>query len=113
MGETLKYFAIVFALFVCLVGFAQGQNEEESLEEALERAANFDGEANSDWEIYTHTFEDGIEMALVPPGCFMMGLSEESVQAEQEELGLGDSYFEDLQPAHEICFETAFWVDVT
>jgi serine/threonine protein kinase/formylglycine-generating enzyme required for sulfatase activity len=44
---------------------------------------------NADWTPVTQTF-DGVEMALVPAGCFMMG----------EE---GDS---------EQCFDAPFWVDV-
>lgn len=41
---------------------------------------------------------DGFEMVLVPPGCFMMG----STYGRRDEL-----------PEHEICFETAFWIDRT
>lgn len=38
---------------------------------------------------------DGVEMVLVPPGCFWMGSSIEI----------------DEQPPHEICFEQPYWID--
>jgi len=39
---------------------------------------------------------DGVMMALVPPGCFEMG----SLQASDE------------QPVHTVCIDSAFWIDV-
>jgi formylglycine-generating enzyme required for sulfatase activity len=39
----------------------------------------------------------GVQMALVPAGCFMMG----------SEDGYGDE-----QPVHEVCFHEPFWIDV-
>jgi formylglycine-generating enzyme required for sulfatase activity len=52
---------------------------------------------NADW---TPVFQDfgGVEMALVPPGCFIMG---------------HDEGRRDERPEHEICFERAFWIDRT
>ncbi|HEX2908548.1 MAG TPA: formylglycine-generating enzyme family protein, partial [Phototrophicaceae bacterium] len=41
---------------------------------------------------------DGVQMALVPPGCFVMG----STDGETDE-----------EPAHTQCFTQAFWLDVT
>lgn len=52
--------------------------------------------ANADWTPYTEVI-NGVEMALVPAGCFQMGSSD------------GDS---DEQPVHEVCFERPFWIDV-
>jgi len=57
-------------------------------------------EQNEDWSPYIQTF-DGVEMALVPAGCFMMG----SEVAD-------DSGGRDEQPSHEICFEEPYWIDV-
>jgi len=51
-------------------------------------------EHNDDWEPVIEEF-DGVEMALVPTGCFMMG---------------SDSY-ELEKPVHEVCFEEPFWID--
>lgn len=50
---------------------------------------------NADWQPIYETF-DGVEMALVPTGCFMMG----------SDKGSGDQ-----APAHEQCFDQLFWID--
>jgi formylglycine-generating enzyme required for sulfatase activity len=49
---------------------------------------------NEDWTPVIQDF-DGVEIVLVPPGCFMMG---------------GTAY-EHEQPIHEICFNVPFWID--
>lgn len=41
---------------------------------------------------------NGVEMVLVPPGCFMMG---------------NDDGRRDERPAHEVCFDNPFWIDRT
>ncbi|MGB3714300.1 MAG: SUMF1/EgtB/PvdO family nonheme iron enzyme [Candidatus Promineifilaceae bacterium] len=51
---------------------------------------------NDDWKPQTE-FIEGSEMALVPPGCFMMG---------------SDSSQPDQRPRHEVCFEDPYWIDV-
>jgi sulfatase modifying factor 1 len=50
---------------------------------------------NTAWNPVARTF-DGVEMVLVPPGCFTMGHWEGR---------------RDEQPEHEICFDEAFWID--
>ncbi|MBK8026130.1 MAG: SUMF1/EgtB/PvdO family nonheme iron enzyme [Chloroflexi bacterium] len=50
---------------------------------------------NADWTPQSATIS-GVEMVLVPPGCFMMG---------------SDEGRRDERPAHEICFEHAYWID--
>jgi serine/threonine-protein kinase len=42
------------------------------------------------------TFE-GVEIALVPAGCFMMGREDGS---------------DNEQPVHEVCFDEPFWIDI-
>ena len=51
---------------------------------------------NAEWTPYTQKI-DGVQMALVPAGCFQMG----SADGENNE-----------QPVHEVCFEEPFWIDV-
>lgn len=51
--------------------------------------------ANADWTPVIRGFE-GVEMALVPAGCFRMGSDD------------GDS---DESPVHEQCFTEPFWID--
>jgi formylglycine-generating enzyme required for sulfatase activity len=53
-------------------------------------------ESNAEWKPYIRVF-DGVEMALVPAGCFIMGSED------------GDS---DETPMHEVCFDKPFWIDV-
>ncbi len=50
---------------------------------------------NADWTPVPRDF-NGVEMVLVPAGCFMMGSND------------GDS---DERPVHEVCFEEPFWID--
>lgn len=50
---------------------------------------------NAEWEPIMRDF-DGVEMVLVPAGCFMMG----SQAGDDDEV-----------PVHEICFEQPFWID--
>jgi formylglycine-generating enzyme required for sulfatase activity len=70
---------------------------------------------NADWEPIIQDF-DGVEMALVPAGCFMMGSSEEELDYAYELCETYhvdcDTWFEDETPQHEVCFEEPFWIDV-
>ena len=50
---------------------------------------------NTAWSPVVQTI-NGVEMVLVPPGCFTMG----------NEGGRRDE-----QPEHEICFDKAYWID--
>lgn len=50
---------------------------------------------NADWTPVIEDF-NGVEMVVVPAGCFMMGSED------------GDS---DERPVHEVCFEEPFWID--
>ncbi|MBI5930867.1 MAG: formylglycine-generating enzyme family protein [Chloroflexi bacterium] len=50
---------------------------------------------NSDWTPIIQAF-NGVEMVLVPPGCFLMG----------NEKGRRDEV-----PVHPICFDEPFWLD--
>jgi formylglycine-generating enzyme required for sulfatase activity len=74
-------------------------------------------QTNSDWTPYEHVF-DGATMVLVPAGCFMMGSTDEQLDAAFEQCesdrGVGKclrELFEDEQPVHEICFDEPFWID--
>lgn len=51
---------------------------------------------NANWQVYSRTFE-GIEMVLVPAGCFIMGSNE----------------LPEEQPPHGQCIEQPFWIDRT
>ncbi len=66
--------------------------------------------ANKQWTPIIQEF-DGVEMVLVPPGCFMMGSTDEQIQQVVEELDAQQEWMDDEQPAHEVCFYEPFWID--
>jgi sulfatase modifying factor 1 len=78
---------------------AQTEEEETSAEPTEEPTSTLPGFEpaihNADWSPVIQNF-DGVEMALAPVGCFMMGSNE----------------YDDEQPIHEVCFEESFWIDV-
>jgi formylglycine-generating enzyme required for sulfatase activity len=59
-------------------------------------AQNIEPTADATWTPEIAAF-DGVLMARVPAGCFIMG---------------SDSGAPNEQPAHEICFNADFWIDV-
>lgn len=65
---------------------------------------------NAEWTPSIQEF-DGVEMALVPAGCFTMG----STQAQMDsvsKLGIHGQFLSDSQPTQIICFTQPFWIDV-
>jgi formylglycine-generating enzyme required for sulfatase activity len=89
----------------------------DPLQVALERARNFSG-GNRDWKPFVQE-SNGVEMVLVPAGCFMMGSTEEEIEAafqQCENAFPGQcirSRFDDRGPAHRVCFDAPFWIDRT
>lgn len=88
----------------------------ELVEAALIQAQDFSG-GNTDWKPFVQTF-DGVEMVLVPAGCFEMGSTgdETEVAFHQCETTYGTGkcdrvWFEAEVPAHQVCFEEPFWLD--
>lgn len=73
---------------------------------------------NAAWEPVIRRIE-GIDMALVPAGCFNMGSTDEQlVEAVTSCIRYHGSFgcqetFEEEQPAHQVCFEAPFWIDLT
>ena len=69
--------------------------------------------SNKEW---TPIIEEhkGVRMALVPPGCFMMGIKGDQIAYLLEFPGSNMTFeeFHDQQPAHEVCFDEPFWIDV-
>jgi serine/threonine-protein kinase len=62
---------------------------------ALRTIPTVTAQTQADWKPIIRTF-DGVEMVLVPPGCFNMG----STDGQPNEL-----------PVHEVCFDKPFWID--
>jgi formylglycine-generating enzyme required for sulfatase activity len=91
---------------------------EPTIEPAIAELALAGVASNGEWTPYIQDF-DGVEMALVPAGCFMMGSTEEevdyAVELCEEDLGEDEcsrGQFTDEQPTHEVCFDEPFWIDV-
>jgi formylglycine-generating enzyme required for sulfatase activity len=67
--------------------------------------------ANNEWTPVGREF-DGVEMALVPAGCFTMGSTEAQIEYAMDELLDRRGFYTDEQPAHQQCFAEPFWIDV-
>jgi formylglycine-generating enzyme required for sulfatase activity len=110
----MKSFGRVGCLTLCLLFVAvvaQGQSPANEPHDQATEAAVASGcvaaglpeaacsgvSANDQWTPLIRAF-DGVDMVLVPAGCFEMG----------RETG-----FRGEQPVHEICFEQPFWIDLT
>lgn len=80
------------------VAVLEVQSQESASSESGEPAslADRDIPSNAEWEPVIQEF-DGVEMAMVPAGCFMMG----------------DIEAANAQPVHEVCITEAYWIDVT
>src|SRR5579871_4802056 len=70
---------------------------------------------NSQWKPVVANF-DGVEMVLVPSGCFMMGSTQEQIDALNQrhpETQRVDSqnFFNREGPQKRVCFEQPFWLD--
>ena len=75
---------------------AQAQALSQRLGFLVPSLAFFGLERNTDWTPVIVEF-DGVPMALVPADCFVMG---------------SDIGSENARPAHQVCFEEPFWIDV-
>ncbi|MBZ0303992.1 MAG: SUMF1/EgtB/PvdO family nonheme iron enzyme, partial [Anaerolineae bacterium] len=64
--------------------------------------------SNADWSPLTRTYDE-IEMVLMPPGCFMMGSTEEEVQTLVNVTGLDFRRHE--APQSQVCFNKPLWID--
>ncbi|MBL8156341.1 MAG: SUMF1/EgtB/PvdO family nonheme iron enzyme [Anaerolineae bacterium] len=89
----------------------------DPMQAALEAARAFSG-SNADWQAlypdgFIHTFEDGVSMALVPAGCFMMGTTDEQAMYAINTLGAQADWVKNEQPANRQCFDAPFWIDLT
>jgi len=80
--------------------------EQTAMELAVEGV-----EANGEWQPFIQEF-DGVEMALVPAGCFMMGTTNPQLEEAFLQVGLSLKQSQDELPQHEQCFDAPFWIDV-
>lgn len=110
LAPWMSGFGLIALFLVGLVWFG-GQGDDESTyptrqtddliasDDPMWAQAQTPIPANADWlEAYPQGASqaiDGIEMVLVPSGCFEMG----------------NSLTDDEAPPHEICFDAPFWID--
>jgi formylglycine-generating enzyme required for sulfatase activity len=72
---------------------------------------------NTDWQPLIRNVQ-GVQMALVPAGCFMMGSTEQQLLEAQKWCDRFNGVFgcrEDFsieQPSHQVCIKNPFWMDV-
>jgi formylglycine-generating enzyme required for sulfatase activity/CubicO group peptidase (beta-lactamase class C family) len=116
--------------------FTPGRATSPTLDSATLQLAGEGVSANAEWTPVMQEF-DGVEMVLVPAGCFMMGSTEEEIDAafvdcflkgssEEEidaalevcqrasaqcEYEFGRDWFAGQAPRHEVCFDEPFWID--
>ncbi len=114
----MKYKFFFLVLVVLMMGLLSGMAVAQEGNEEVEAII-----ANDDWEPVVQGF-DGVEMVLVPPGCFMMGSTDEQIDAAfaaceegggAVHQGVGGQcergWYTDEQPSVEICFDEPFWID--
>ncbi|MBN2470650.1 MAG: SUMF1/EgtB/PvdO family nonheme iron enzyme [Anaerolineae bacterium] len=90
-------------------------SHDTAFERLLERARNFRG-GNDDWDPHEET-SFGIQLMLVPAGCFTMGSTDAQLAAAAAACAArGESEeacreaFAGEQPAHQQCFSEPFWI---
>ncbi len=112
---------IVIALVVLLLGMATGSillirsSHRVAFNRLLDRARTFEG-GNLDWLPHEETVS-GVELMLVPVGCFSMGSADDQLAdalaacsaAGGSEQGCQAALAAE-QPAHEQCFSEPFWI---
>lgn len=86
---------LVVLLYGCKGTVTPSVMPHSCLDQGLPEAACTGISRNNDWVPHIQEF-NGIEMALVPVGCFRMGSNEQ----------------DDEMPVHTVCFDKPFWIDV-
>ncbi|MDX2161823.1 MAG: SUMF1/EgtB/PvdO family nonheme iron enzyme [bacterium] len=101
--------AVITPLAICGVEQSRCGSEAASTTAALQPATIT---RNADWQPMIETV-NGIEMALVPPGCFTMGTTDEQ-RAIAMRIGESSAFiYDEERPAHAQCLEQPYWIGVT
>jgi formylglycine-generating enzyme required for sulfatase activity len=117
---TVAAAAVLVAAWIAVAGspFRRSAPTGPLTDEQTRRA--HDGvESNAEWEPVTRRIE-GLDMALVPAGCFTMGTTDPQLAEAQDScdrfFGRGRCLvdFRSLeQPAHRVCHPAPFWIGLT
>lgn len=116
--KVLIFLAIsLFTLAACEANPAElpAEDATATTSSELSEVEFFTVTRNLDWEMVIRTI-DGVEVVLVPPGCFLMGTTEEQIEIDQAQCNLDfagcfNILLDDESPQHEICFEEPYWLD--
>lgn len=77
---------------------------------AIEDVAQIEVHHNIDWTPLVALL-DGVEMVLVPRGCFIMGSSDEQIAFAEGLPGGSPGWANHERPANEVCFDQPYWID--
>lgn len=112
MKRLLELFVLSLFLWSVAASLAQGgmtlqpsPTPTDTLKAAYAQAAAYDYQkGNTAWNLVSHTF-DGVEMVLVPPGCFEMGNDLEAWYWD------GAGSVQGVPDGGRQCFDEPFWID--
>ncbi len=107
----MSYFKIGVLIIIVsgILGRAVAQDDNPPLsphELALQGVTH-----NADWKPHSETI-NGLEMVLVPAGCFMMGSTQAQVN-DQVAQAIGEEWASRQLPLHQKCLVEPFWIDQT
>jgi formylglycine-generating enzyme required for sulfatase activity len=129
MPDDWKKAAIFQLIILCLLTGCANTAARSSADEVTETPLpDLDGDPpslgyamvnrNDAWTPHTESI-GGVEMALVPAGCFTLGSTDEQVddawrycEALRGEGRCFRNSYQNEQPAIEHCFDEPFWIDV-
>jgi WD40 repeat protein/formylglycine-generating enzyme required for sulfatase activity/poly(3-hydroxybutyrate) depolymerase len=127
IARSLFVVVIVGGVYVWLASGAWGRYFTQTAEMTLPIAdaaaielAQEGVSTNAEWMPVIQEL-DGVKMVLAPAGCFMMGSTEEEIDAAFEvcksastvcEHEYGRDWFASEAPRHEVCFDEPFWIDL-
>ncbi len=114
----IRSFLAVISVFAgVILAFQLIARQGEVPESALQKAKEGVG-FNDEWQAITRRI-GGVQMVLVPAGCFAMGSTDEQLR---EAVDSCDKYygafgcqqdFSNEQPSHDVCLRKPFWIDRT
>jgi len=114
LGVILLVAALASGIFLLRSGSSTQPPPERALQLARAGVSR-----NSDWQPILRRI-DGLDMALVPAGCFTMGSTDTqlayAIDSCERFFGSGMCHvdFEQSEtPAHEVCFDHPFWIGET
>jgi formylglycine-generating enzyme required for sulfatase activity len=100
----------ILLVLVATLGAARGiVAQDNEIPPDVEELAFTGVTTNADWTPVIQEFA-GVEMVLVPAGCFMMGSTEEQLEIIRGPDS-SETLFADELPPTEICFDEPFWID--